>query len=129
MDPLSINAAVHKVRSRLQAASKASLLQRQAASIKNAPAMTSPLASRISLTAPKEDDVRQALIRVIQRLGSGPETIEWPATADVEAEWTAYEKNKQPNPGQALPEKDKNARTVESVSLQTTILYLHGGAY
>lgn len=131
VSPSWVNAAVRKVRLKLQAASTASLSDRQAASIKAVQAAVSPtIISQVLYPAPREDDLRAVLFHVIRRLGSGHERIEWPETVDVEAEWTGFERTGAPQ--SRIPpssERAKYERILRSVSHQVTILYVHGGAF
>ena len=128
--PFPISVAVQRVRSRLQAASQATLSERQAASVRDVPAKGSAVVSKVLLAAPVEDDTRQALFRAIERLGTGEEKIDLPRTVDVEAEWTGYERpDHRIDTFPDMSEKDKYSKIVRTASSQITILYLHGGAF
>jgi acetyl esterase/lipase len=88
--------------------------------------------SKATLPVPKEDDVRQALFKTIDRLKDSGEAsggyLE-PQLLPVEAEWTGYRADA--TPSSLLPdisEEEKYKEMMREVSSPATVLYLHGGA-
>ncbi|KAJ5644949.1 hypothetical protein N7507_010960 [Penicillium longicatenatum] len=85
--------------------------------------------SKVTLPQP-ELDVRDAVVRAIEILGTGQETFDIPDTTAVEAEWTGYRRGvgkKEPQPD--ISEEDKYRALRKDITSDMTILYLHGGAY
>ncbi|KAJ5918862.1 hypothetical protein N7454_010006 [Penicillium verhagenii] len=85
--------------------------------------------SKITLPQP-EMDVRDAVLRAIEVLGTGQETFDIPAVQAVEAEWTGYRRGvgkKEPQP--EISEEEKYSELRKDITSDMTILYLHGGAY
>ena len=82
-----------KVRNRLSARYKSTITEWQLESQKG-PAVQDPTLelSQVTFAKPPEDDVLQALLQSIKRLGDGTETFAIPKIEPVEAEWLS-EKN------------------------------------
>jgi hypothetical protein len=86
--------------------------------------------SEVILPAPKEDSIREQLIKVIEGLkepGSEPGGYAIPELLPVEAEWTG-------NCGdgiskKAMTEKEKFEGMMKEAPSRITVLYFHGGAY
>lgn len=88
---------------------------------------------------PPEPSIRDAVIRAVEDMrapnsdGTPPEPLKgfhWPDLIPVEAEWTGYRAGATAN--SRLPpisEADKYVEMMKEVQSQTTVLYLHGGAY
>ena len=86
--------------------------------------------SKVTIPRPEDDDVRRALLRVIDGLKEGEEEYAIPDLANVEAEWTGYRSDvgdTAPRPD--LSEEVQFERLMEETSSDATILYFHGGGY
>ena len=82
------------------------------------------------IPTPKEDDARQALFRVVSKLGEGSSLTHWPDLTPVTVEWVSYRVQVDGN----LVEHDVSASQAfhaltEEASGGPTILYVHGGSY
>ncbi|PMD55668.1 uncharacterized protein K444DRAFT_616725 [Hyaloscypha bicolor E] len=89
--------------------------------------------SKVTMPRPEEDDIRQALFKVIEALkepGEAPGGFAEPDLLPVEAEWTGYRvgATKQ-SPEVRIPEQQKYTEMMKEVTSPTTVLYFHGGAY
>ena len=85
--------------------------------------------SKVTLPCP-EFDVRDAVLRAIEDLGSGHETFQVPGIAAVEAEWTGYRQGVDKNaPQPDISEEEKYRELRKDAASDMTILYFHGGAY
>ncbi|KAJ6096200.1 hypothetical protein N7486_006946 [Penicillium sp. IBT 16267x] len=85
--------------------------------------------AKITLPQP-ELDVRDAVLRAIEILGTGQETFDIPGIKAVEAEWTGYRSGvdkKEPQPD--ISEEEKYRALRKEITSDMTILYMHGGAY
>lgn len=86
--------------------------------------------SKVTLPAPEEDDIRTSLIKAIDDLVEGGEIYTIPDLAPVEAEWTGYRANVDPErPRPDLSEAQHYQKLMAEVSSDVTILYFHGGAF
>jgi len=89
--------------------------------------------SKITLPKPDDDDIRQALFKAIEELkepGEAPGGYKEPDLLPVEAEWTGYRAGATKKSVELkIPEAEKYTKLMREVSLPTTILYFHGGAY
>ena len=130
ISPASTAAAVEKVRTKLRAKSQSTLSERQVLSLKETPIPDAVWVSHATFPAPKEDDLRQAMIAVIKRLGNGNERFDWPETVAVQAEWTGLRSpNEKETSRSPISEEAKFSKLMGNLSTQMTILYVHGGAY
>lgn len=79
---------------------------------------------------PRETELRDALMNVVERLGEPHAAFTTPELIAVEAEWTGYRANVAPNaPVPALSELEKYHEMTKECTKPTTILYFHGGAF
>ena len=82
---------------------------------------------------PEEDDIRQALFKVIEALkepGEAPGGFAEPDLLPVEAEWTGYRVGATKQSHEVrIPEQQKYTEMMKEVTSPTTVLYFHGGAY
>lgn len=86
--------------------------------------------SRVTMPAPTEDDLRQALFKAIDDMNEGDETYTRPTLEPVEAEWTGYRANVAKDaPEPSISEEEKYQNLMKEVTSDVTILYFHGGAY
>ncbi|KAJ9667984.1 hypothetical protein H2201_001789 [Coniosporium apollinis] len=86
--------------------------------------------SRVTMPAPPEDDLRQALFKAIDDMKEGDETYTRPTLEPVEAEWTGYRANVAKDaPEPSISEEEKYQNLMKEVTSDVTILYFHGGAY
>lgn len=86
--------------------------------------------SKVTMPTPEEDDVRTTFVKVIDDLNEGGETYTIPDLAPVEAEWTGYRANADPErPRPDLSEAHHYEKLMAEVSSNVTILYFHGGAF
>ncbi|KAK5188304.1 hypothetical protein LTR16_008437, partial [Cryomyces antarcticus] len=88
--------------------------------------------SKVTMSPPPEDDVRQALFKAIDDMKEGPVNYTQPEVAPVEAEWTGYRPDAAKDAeGSARSEEEKYERLMSDPSRKSevTILYFHGGAY
>jgi hypothetical protein len=86
--------------------------------------------SEVILLAPKEDDIREQLIKVIEGLkepGSEPGGYAIPELLPVEAEWTGNCGDGISKKG--MTEKEKFEGMMKEAPSRITVLYFHGGAY
>ena len=84
--------------------------------------------SRVTLTAPAENDACQIVLDAIDNLGTGNELYTLPDLNDVCAQWTGFRAGvgeKEPEP--KLSEAEKFICLCKEVRTPTTILYAHGG--
>ncbi|KAI9815274.1 MAG: hypothetical protein M1827_002754 [Pycnora praestabilis] len=85
--------------------------------------------SRVTLPAPAEDDVRQALFAAIEGLNEGGETYTVPELRPVGAEWTGYRAGVDGSaPELEISEEEKYTNMVKETKSDVTILYFHGAA-
>ena len=123
-------AAIGKVRAKLRALSQSTLSERQAASLKETQVPDVVWVSHATFPAPKEDDLRQAMIAVIRRLGNGDERFDWPETVSVQVEWTGQRFSHETKTSRSqISEEAKFLKLMQNVSSPMTIFYVHGGAY
>lgn len=126
----SAAAAIATVRAKLRALSQSTLSERQAASLKETQVPDVLWASHATFPAPKEDDLRQAMIVVIKRLGNGDERFDWPETVSVQVEWTGQRLSHEKDSSRSqISEEAKFLKLMKNVSSPMTIFYVHGGAY
>lgn len=86
--------------------------------------------SKVVLERPEGDDVRQALVKAIDRLKEGGETYTLPEMKAVEAEWTGYRSGVDDNaPEPEISQREKFEHMMKEVQSDVTVLYFHGGAY
>lgn len=86
--------------------------------------------SKVTLPAPEEDDIRNALITAIEDLKGGGEKFDVPGLVSVEAEWTGHRANvdsQRLRPD--LSEAQHYVKLMSEVSSNVTVLYFHGGAF
>lgn len=87
--------------------------------------------SKVNLSIPEEDDVRQLLFKAIEDMGTGEEQWTKPESRPLEAEWNGY-RAQAPDPKAFPPaerdEKAEYANLMQEVTSPVTILYFHGGA-
>lgn len=86
--------------------------------------------SKVTLPAPAEDDIRNALITAIEDLKGGSEKFDIPGLVSVEAEWTGHRANvdsQRLRPD--LSEAQHYVKLMSEVSSNVTVLYFHGGAF
>ena len=77
-----------------------------------------------------EEDVRIALINVVEALKEGEEVYTVPDIKPVEAEWTGFKAGGGSNrPRLDLSEEEHYEHLMKEVKSDVTILYFHGGAY
>lgn len=89
--------------------------------------------SKVTMSIPSEDDIRQALFKAIEGLKEPAEAAggyREPELLPVEAEWTGYRAGatKQSVPLK-IPEDQKYKELMKEVTSPVTVLYFHGGAY
>ena len=92
---------------------------------------------QVASQVPPENDIRDALLAVIEALrdngADSPATStspRIPEIASVEAEWTGYRaKALRDAPLPAIPEAEKYAEMMRECRSSPTVLYFHGGAY
>jgi acetyl esterase/lipase len=86
--------------------------------------------SKITIPAPGEDDIRQALFKSIDELKEGSETYTQPELVPVEAEWTGFRATAATTtPEPPTSEEENYENLMKEVKNDITILYVHGGAY
>jgi len=89
--------------------------------------------SKVTLSTPEEDSIRQALFSAIESLKAPEDRESWfkePELEDVEAEWTGYRAGAtEKSTDLRIPEAQKYKEMMKEVTSPTTILYFHGGAY
>ena len=126
----SAAAAVEKVRGRLKALSQSTLSERQSVSLQEPQIPDAVWVSKVTIPAPEEDDVRQAVVAAIKCLGDGDEKFDWPKTASVQVEWTGSRFSHEKDTSRSqISEETKFVNLMKNFSSRMTILYLHGGAY
>ncbi|MCJ1310211.1 hypothetical protein MMC25_003873 [Agyrium rufum] len=87
--------------------------------------------SKVTIPAPAEIDVRDAVVRGIEQLNVDGGTFTLPDVVGVEAEWTGSRAGvSRESPRPDLREEEHYERMMEEVEEEeVTILYFHGGAY
>jgi acetyl esterase/lipase len=89
--------------------------------------------SKVTMPRPEEDDIRQALFKVIEAMkepGEAAGGYTEPELLPVEAEWTGYRAGATKQSAELkIPEEQKYTEMMKEVTSPTTILYFHGGAY
>ena len=89
--------------------------------------------SKVTMARPEEDDIRQALFKVIEALkepGEAPGGFAEAGLLPVEAEWTGYRAGATKQSAELrISEEQKYTEMMKEVISPTTILYFHGGAY
>ncbi|KAI8937234.1 hypothetical protein NX059_006443 [Plenodomus lindquistii] len=86
--------------------------------------------SKVKLSVPEEDDVRQLVFRAIEELGTGSETWTKPDNKPLEAEWNGYRTGvtaDEPEPT-GMSEQEKYDNLIKETTSKVTVLYFHGGA-
>lgn len=130
MSPTSAAAVIEKVRAKFRGLSQSTLSERQAVSLQQTQVPDALWVSHATFPAPEEDDLRQAMIAVIKRLGNEDEQFDWPETVSVQAEWIGQRSlNEKETSTSQISEEAKFVKLMANVSTRTTILYVHGGAY
>lgn len=102
----------------------------QKASIRD-PGIKGPIwISKVTLTPPPEDDLRQILFKSVDDMKVGDEAYTKPELLPVEAEWTGHRAGVTENePELRISEAEKYERLMKEVTSNVTVLYFHGGAY
>ena len=105
------------------------LLKTQKNSLRD-PGIKGPMwVSKVTLPRP-EIDVRDAVLRAIEDLGTGDEKFDVPGIAEVEAEWTGHRGGVgKHTPQPDISEEEKYCQLRKEAPSDMTVLYLHGGAY
>lgn len=91
--------------------------------------------SKVTMPKPEEDDIRQALFKAIDGLreegeAKGMDGFTAPELLPVEAEWTGYRAGATKTSVELrASEEEKYKELMKEVKSETTVLYLHGGAY
>lgn len=86
--------------------------------------------SRVTMPAPAEDDLRQALFGAIDDMKEDDEAYTRPPPQPVEAEWTGYRADVAKDaPEPSISEEEKYKNLMKEVTSDVTVLYFHGGAY
>ncbi len=89
--------------------------------------------SKVTMPAPAEDSIRQALFEAIEGMkepGEAAGGYTEPEVLPVEAEWTGYRAGATKQSAELrIPEEQKYKKMMSEVTSPTTILYFHGGAY
>ena len=130
ISPASATAAVERVKAKLRGLSQSTLSERQRVSLQESQIPDAVWVSKATFPAPEEDDLRQAIVATIKRLGEGDEEFDWPETASVQAEWTGPRSSHEKETSRSqISEKAKFLNLMNNVSTSMTILYVHGGAY
>lgn len=85
--------------------------------------------SKVTLAQP-ENDVQEAVFKVIEDLKQGGETYEIPGVGPVEAEWTGHRRDVGKNePQPDISEEEKFRELRKEAPADMAILYFHGGAH
>jgi acetyl esterase/lipase len=86
--------------------------------------------SKCEFPVPEEDDLRQAIFKAIEDMGTGQEKYTKPDAVPLTGEWTGYNPHTTDNatetPG--LSEKEKYDNLMKDTMSKVTVLYFHGGA-
>ena len=107
-----------------------SLSKRQESSALDPEAKGPIWVSRVTLPPPQEDDVRQALFKIIDILSANSEIYTKPTSVPVEGEWIGYRHNVDAQaPELSLTEREKYTGLMRDVSSAVTMLYVHGGGF
>ncbi len=89
--------------------------------------------SKVTMPAPSEDDIRQALFKAIEGLkqpGEAPGGYKEPELLPVEAEWTGYREGATRQSDRLkIPEEQQYKELMKEVTSPVTVLYFHGGAH
>lgn len=89
--------------------------------------------SKVTMPAPVEDSIRQALFKAIEGMkepGEAAGGYTEPELLPVEAEWTGYRAGATKQSAELrIPEEQKYKEMMSEVTSPTTVLYFHGGAY
>jgi len=89
--------------------------------------------SKVTMRAPVEDSIRQALFKAIEGMkepGEAAGGYTEPELLPVEAEWTGYRAGATKQSAELrIPEEQKYKEMMSEVTSPTTVLYFHGGAY
>ena len=129
--PASIKRAIKEVRASITTRSEMQTVsERQTLTLKDPGAKGPMWVSRVSFRGPHEDDARQILLKVIERLGDTGQTYTVPEQVAVAAEWTGYRPGVGPEAKELLiSEAEKYDALMRETSNPLTILYIHGGAF
>ncbi|KAF4546545.1 hypothetical protein BFW01_g2819 [Lasiodiplodia theobromae] len=87
--------------------------------------------SKVTMSAPPEDDIRQKLLQAIDDMKRGNEQYTIPSLNSVEGEWHGHRADAAkdtPEPA-GLSEADKYTRMMKEAGSDAVVLYFHGGAY
>ncbi|QIW95050.1 hypothetical protein AMS68_000568 [Peltaster fructicola] len=106
----------------------------QRMSLKPQPVKGKVWAAQAMLKAPTagEETVREAVFKAIEDMASSPVNYTKPDLVDLEVEWTGFRpeaRNDEPAPAISEEEKYKRMMAEPTRTSETTILYVHGGAY
>lgn len=106
----------------------------QAMSCKPQPVKGKVWAAKATLKAPSAGDetLREAVFKAIDDMKTSPVNYTKPELVDLEVEWTGYRPNaKDDEAAPAISEEEKYKRMMAEPTRtsETTILYVHGGAY
>ncbi|KAF7589137.1 hypothetical protein BBP40_004742 [Aspergillus hancockii] len=86
--------------------------------------------SRVTVPAPPESALQDALFQAIQALGTGSEEYSKPSLQPVTAEWTGHRANVSTNtPEPRLSEVARYQCLMDETANDATLLYFHGGSY
>ncbi|MCJ1264463.1 hypothetical protein MMC22_004335 [Lobaria immixta] len=122
--------AVKQARANLTAGLRTPVLTRQRETNQDREAIGSLWVSRVTFSAPAEDDARQIILNAIDILGRGDEQYTHPTTEAVQAQWTGYRagvSGTEPEPD--VSEAEKFGCLMKEVKCPVTILYMYGGAH
>ncbi len=86
--------------------------------------------SRVSLPTVEDDGVRQALFQTIRLLGAESDRFEEPSSSPVKGEWVGHRLEKATGvPEPCMSERSKYMGMMKDISVEVTMLYVHGGAH
>jgi len=127
---LKTELVIHLLRSIINSQHRLTISVQQKASIRDPGVKGRMWISRVKISTPPEDDIRQALFKTIDEMQTGDQVYTKPEFQTVEAEWTGYRPNVgKDSPEPSLPEEERYKKLMHDVHSDVTILYFHGGGF
>ncbi|KAB8289540.1 hypothetical protein EYC80_010698 [Monilinia laxa] len=110
-----------------------SISQTQAATLRDPGIKGKLWISKVTLSTPTEDDIRQKLFHAIEDMkpdGTPKHAFEEPDLLPIEAEWTGYRAGATKDSKRLhIPEAQQYTEMMKEVHTPTTVIYMHGGVH
>lgn len=107
---------------------RAPISVQQAPFLRDAPAKGQLWAARVETPCPDEPHLKDALLQVVNTLGTKTDRYDDPSYAPVKSEWVGYRSCDPRSPEPQMSNTEKYENLMKETTRNLTLLYIHGGA-